>query len=132
MWLQADAALQGDAGPPAADSRDTIPPLEAPTPTPPPARRYRRAEDLTDGQLVAALRANRWRIQPAAAQLGISRGSLYDRIEKSANIRKAADLGREEIERCLERCGGDLDAAVEELEVSKRGLKRRMTQLGLG
>jgi two-component system nitrogen regulation response regulator GlnG len=57
---------------------------------------------------------------------------LYDRIEKSANIRKAADLGREEIERCLERCGGDLDAAVEELEVSKRGLKRRMTQLGLG
>ena len=27
---------------------------------------------------------------------------------------------------------GDLDAMVEELEVSKRGLQRRMTQLGLG
>jgi two-component system, NtrC family, nitrogen regulation response regulator GlnG len=57
---------------------------------------------------------------------------LYDRIEKSSKIRKAADLSREEIERSLQCCGGDLDAMVEQLEVSKRGLQRRMTQLGLG
>ena len=66
-----------------------------------------------------------------ATELGISRGSLYDRIEKSSRIRKAADLSREEIEECAARCGGDLDAMVAVLEVSKRGLQRRMTQLGM-
>ncbi len=70
-------------------------------------------------------------MQRAAEQLGISRTSLYDRIERSPKVRKAADLGREEIELCSARCGGDLDAMVESLEVSKRGLQRRMAQLGL-
>jgi len=131
LWIQAEAALQ-ETAPRPADPRRTVPLPGVPIAPPPPARRYRRAEDVTDDELIAALRANRWRIQSAAAQLGISRGSLYDRIEKSSKIRKAADLSREEIERCLQRCGGDLDAMVEKLEVSKRGLQRRMTQLGLG
>jgi two-component system nitrogen regulation response regulator GlnG len=94
-------------------------------------KRYRSPEDVTDDELIAALRVHRWRIQRAAAALGISRGSLYDRIEKSPRIRKAADLSREEIEACRALHGGDLDAMVEALEVSKRGLQRRMTQLGM-
>ncbi|HKH43326.1 MAG TPA: sigma 54-interacting transcriptional regulator [Thermoanaerobaculia bacterium] len=130
LWIQAEAALQ-ETTPRIPDSRGTLPLPGVPIAPPPPARRYRRAEDVTDDELVAALRANRWRIQSAAAQLGISRGSLYDRIDKSSKIRKAADLGREDIEACFQRCGGDLDAMVEELEVSKRGLQRRMTQLRL-
>jgi two-component system nitrogen regulation response regulator GlnG len=132
LWLQAESALQETARPRPHDARSTVPIPGVLVSPAAPARRYRRTEDLTDDELLAALRANRWRIQSAAAQLGISRGSLYDRIEKSAKIRKAADLGREEIEGCQKRCGGDLDAMVEELEVSKRGLQRRMTQLGLG
>jgi two-component system nitrogen regulation response regulator GlnG len=82
--------------------------------------------------MLAALRAHRWRPQPAAEALGISRPSLYAKIEKSTKIRKAADLSRQEIEACLAQAGGDLDAMVEKLEVSKRGLQIRMTQLGLG
>jgi two-component system nitrogen regulation response regulator GlnG len=132
LWVQAEAALQDNAGPRPPDPRSTVPPPGLPAPLPVPVRRYRRVEDIPDDELIAALRANRWRIQPAAAQLGISRGSLYDRIEKSSKIRKAADLSREEIEACHQRCGGDLDAMVEQLEVSKRGLQRRMTQLALG
>ncbi len=100
--------------------------------TPPrPRKSYRRADQVSDDELLAALQANRWRLKPTAAQLGIARTSLYDRIEKSPRIHKAADLTREEIERCSERCGGDLDSMVEVLEVSKRGLQHRIKQLGL-
>jgi two-component system nitrogen regulation response regulator GlnG len=135
MWLQAERILQEAAG--AAEPSDgdaTRPPKAAIASDPPskePRRAYRSPEEVTDDDLLAALRANRWRIQRAAAQLGISRGSLYDRIEKSPRIRKAVDLSREEIEACSRLQGGDLDAMVETLEVSKRGLQRRMTQLGM-
>jgi two-component system nitrogen regulation response regulator GlnG len=134
MWLQAERLFQ-DAARAAARpdiTRTGATSVEAPAaPEREPRNPYRSPEDVTEDELLAALRANGWRIQRAAAQLGISRGSLYDRIEKSSRIRKAVDLSRQEIEACHERCGGDLDAMVEFLEVSKRGLQRRMTQLGL-
>jgi len=41
------------------------------------------------------------------------------------------DLSTEEITRCFQECGGDLDAMVQWLEVSKRGLQRRLRELGL-
>jgi two-component system nitrogen regulation response regulator GlnG len=134
MWLQAERILQeaARAAAPADSDPAGAPPVEIPPePRGEPRRAYRSPDDVTDDDLLAALRANRWRIQRAAAQLGISRGSLYDRIEKSQRIRKAADLSREEIESCRAACGGDLDAMVEALEVSRRGLQRRMGQLGL-
>ena len=105
---------------------------EVPRATPQPSRpAWRRPEDVREDELLAALRANRWRLQPTAAQLGISRSSLYDRIDRSPGIRKAVDLSQEEIEAAHARCQGDLDAMVEELEVSKRGLQRRMKSLGI-
>ncbi|HXU34219.1 MAG TPA: sigma-54 dependent transcriptional regulator, partial [Thermoanaerobaculia bacterium] len=135
MWLQAERLLE-DAARPAvrtdpAPARPTA--VEAPTPAAKEPRKvYRSPDDVTEHELLKALRANRWRIQKAAAQLGISRTSLYERIERSSRIRKGVDLSSQEIEACHERCGGDLDAMVELLEVSKRGLQRRMSQLGLG
>ena len=132
MWLQAERLLRETAGAATPLDREPMTPPPPPGPTASGVRRsYRSVEEVTEGELLEALRAHRWRIQRAAAALGISRGSLYDRIEKSQHIRKAADLSREEIEACQARCGGDLDAMVEALEVSKRGLQRRMTQLGL-
>jgi two-component system nitrogen regulation response regulator GlnG len=133
MWLQAERLLREASRPSWPDREPSTPHLATPTgSTPSGARRsYRSVEEVTEDELLAALRAHRWRIQRAAAALGISRGSLYDKIEKSPKIRKAVDLSWEEIEACHARCGGDLDAMVEALEVSKRGLQRRMTQLGL-
>ena len=128
MWLQVESAFREAA---AARPRDTLPTLSVPPGAVSPNRRYRRAEDLSEDELLTTLRAHRWRLQPAAVALGVSRGALYDRIERSAKIRKAVDLTGEEIAECSERCGGDLDAMVEQLEVSKRGLQRRMTQLGM-
>jgi two-component system nitrogen regulation response regulator GlnG len=95
-----------------------------------PRRAYRRSDEVSDDELLAVLRANRWRLQPAAVQLGIARTSLYDRIESSQRFRKAADLPRVEIEQLLARHGGSLERMADELEVSVDGLKRRMTQLG--
>ncbi len=93
---------------------------------------YRSPGDVSEDELLAVLRANAFRLQPTAAALAISRTSLYALIDRSPNIRKARDLGSEEIERARRRNDGDLDAMAAELEVSRKGLSRRMTQLGLG
>ncbi len=94
-------------------------------------RERRDPDEVGEDELLAALRAHRFNIQRTAEELGISRGGVYSRIERSPKIRKAIDLTAEEIQACREGCNGDLDAMVAALEVSKRGLKRRMAQLGL-
>ena len=126
MWLQVER-LADEPTRPITDS-GAVPVAEAPKA---PRKVYRNPEEVSEEELLAALRAHRWRLLPTAAALGISRTSLYDRIEKSPRIRKAADLSREEIEACWKSAGGDLDAMAETLQVSKRGLQRRMTQLGI-
>ena len=87
--------------------------------------------DISDHSLVDALRAHQWRPGPAAAALGIARASLYKLMQQNGAIRQARDLERDELLACFRECGGDLDAMVERLEVSKRSLKLRMTELGL-
>ncbi len=92
---------------------------------------YRPATDVKDDELLEVLRANRWKLQPTAAALGISRTALYSLIATSTHVRKPRQLSREEIERCRERCNGNIEAMVDELQVSRKGLRRRMTELGL-
>ncbi|HEY4595682.1 MAG TPA: sigma-54 dependent transcriptional regulator [Thermoanaerobaculia bacterium] len=112
------------------------PEIEIPEPPPPPRRRaeagdYRSPAEVTEAALMEALRANRWEVKLAAEQLGISRPSLYLLIDKFPSIRKAADLTREEILEARQACGGTLEAMVDRLEVSKKGLLQRITQLGI-
>ena len=90
---------------------------------------YRSPSDVDEDELLCQLRAHGFRLQPSAAALGISRTSLYALIEKSRRVRKARDLTREDIEQSLRR-HGDLDVMAQELEVSRKGLRRRMTELG--
>ncbi|MCP4661936.1 MAG: sigma-54-dependent Fis family transcriptional regulator [bacterium] len=92
---------------------------------------YRRPSEVSEDELITVLRAQQWLLQPTAAALGISRTALYGLIDKCPAVRKPADLTRREIEECRERCGGDLDRMVDELEVSRLGLERRMKQLEL-
>ncbi len=115
---------------PAAAATGALPTAAA-VPARPPRKHYRRAEEVDDEELLEALRAHRWRLQPAATSLGISRTALYDRIERSPSLRKASDLTRQEIEACMARCQGDVDTAAAPLEVSRRGLLRHMRRLGL-
>ncbi|PYQ61688.1 MAG: sigma-54-dependent Fis family transcriptional regulator [Acidobacteria bacterium] len=113
-----------------------LPEAEIVAPAPPPRRRaeagdYRSPAEVTEAELMEALRANRWEVKLAAEQLGISRPSLYLLIDKFPSIRKASDLTREEILEARQACGGSLEAMVDRLEVSKKGLLQRITQLGI-
>ncbi len=96
------------------------------------AQVYRSPAEVTEAEIVEALRASRWEVKPAAERLGISRPSLYLLMEKFPSIHKASDLTRAEILEAREQCGGDLDDAAERLEVSKKALQQRMRQLGMG
>ncbi|WP_224371471.1 sigma 54-interacting transcriptional regulator [Hyalangium versicolor] len=91
----------------------------------------RRASEVSEPELLAALRESAWDLKAAADRLGIPRSSIYDLIDKSPNIRTAGDLTVEEITRCFQECSGDLDAMAQRLEVSKRALGRRIKELGL-
>jgi two-component system nitrogen regulation response regulator GlnG len=94
-------------------------------------RERRRRGEVGEEALLEALRANRWRIGPAARALGIPRSSLYSLIDSSSAIRKAKDVPGEELRACHQTCGGDVDAMAELLQVSSRGIRFRLKELGL-
>jgi two-component system nitrogen regulation response regulator GlnG len=96
-----------------------------------PAAHRRSPQEISDPELVAALRANRWEPRVTAEQLGISRAALYLLIDACPLTRKAADLAPPEIEEALCQSAGSLAKAASHLEVSEEGLKRRMKKLGL-
>ncbi len=100
-------------------------------PAPSKRRVLRKMEDVTEGELLDALREHRWQIQATADALKVSRPNLYRLMENSSSVRTAHELGREEIEAAVSNADGDLDVAAYELEVSVLGLKRRMKVLGL-
>ncbi|HEY2289628.1 MAG TPA: sigma-54 dependent transcriptional regulator [Thermoanaerobaculia bacterium] len=119
--------VEAGAEPPAA-----APAVSAPAPSSRPvAARRRKPADVSQDELLAVLRAHRWRLKRAAEELGISRPSLYVLIERCPAIRKAGDLKVEEIVLCHHECGGDLDLMVERLKVSRDALHRRIRELGL-
>jgi DNA-binding NtrC family response regulator len=86
---------------------------------------------IDDDRLIAALRAHRFQLARTAAALGISRTHLDALIARSGCVRKAKQLERNEIAACIAELGDDLDAIAARLEVSPRGLRLRMNQLGL-
>ena len=91
----------------------------------------RKPSDVSEEELVDALRGHQWDLKAAADALGIPRPSIYDLIAKSPSIRTAGDLGQEEIERAFQEAAGDLDRMVSVLQVSKRALLRRLKEMGL-
>jgi two-component system nitrogen regulation response regulator GlnG len=129
--LQADPRLEqeleGGAVPVSRQASASA--LPAASTAPAPSRR--KASEIGGEELQAALRESGWDLKAAASQLGISRGSLYDLIERSPHIRTSKDLSSEEVTRCFQECHGDVEAMVKRLEVSKRGLLRRLRELGL-
>ena len=102
-------------------------------PSPPASRASvpvkRRAADLHEDEVIAALRACRFQPAAAADALGIPRPSIYDLMKKIPGLRKAADLSREDIDESRRQVGPSLEAMAEHLEVSERALRRRLGQL---
>jgi len=116
-----------------AGQRDTVPREtvgENAAPPPSPRRRSRKPSEVDEDEMIAVLRAHRWQVKAAARELGISRASLYLLMDRSPRIRKAADLGADEIAAGRARHGDDLAAMAAELEVSEDGLRQRLRLLG--
>ncbi len=105
-------------------------PAGAPSPRSTGAPRRKPAE-VTEAELMEALHACTWDLKAVADRLRIPRPSVYALIDRCPGIRTAGDLGADEIARCFRDCGGDLDAMVARLQVSKRALARRVKELGL-
>ena len=118
------AAPRAEPSPPKSEA-----PPEHATPAAPAGRR--KPSDISEPELLAALRHHAWDFQAAGDALGIPRASLYDRVKKTQGVRTAGDLSAEEISQSFHACQGDLDAMVQRLEVSKRALRRRVKELGL-
>jgi hypothetical protein len=81
------------------------------------------------GKQVDPARQTGFNVSAAASALDVSRTWLFTRMDSCDRIRKASDLVEAEIRRCQDECRGDLDVMVARLEVSKHGLKQRMTHL---
>jgi two-component system nitrogen regulation response regulator GlnG len=92
----------------------------------------RRPSDVTEAELVEALRASAWDLKPAADRLGIPRSSIYDLIARFPGVRRAGDLSAEDIARSFRACGGDVKKMADDLRVSEQALKRRIREMGLG
>jgi len=119
--LQVDAALEAELGPGSPGDEEGEPALVA----------RRKPSDVTERELLDALRECSWDLKGTAEKLGITRASLYNLVDRSPHLRTVKDLSAEEITRCFKACGGDLDAMVRQLEVSRRALQRRVRELGL-
>ena len=131
--LRLDAGLSERIPAPPTPQTPPVPPAVPVQQTPPASRpRWgRRPSEVTDDELLAALREHRWNLRATAEALGVARTSLYSLLDRSPRVRSASDVPAEEIRLCHARCGGDLPAMVAELEVSERGLRQRLKDLGL-
>lgn len=108
-------------------------PVRSEGPEAPPERKKprRKPSEITQEELVEALRASRWDLKATAQELRVSRTSLYRLIEACPQTRLVEDLSAEEVRACHSDCQGDLEAMIERLEVSKAALRRRLRGLGL-
>jgi len=92
---------------------------------------WRAPAELGEDDLLAALRAHDFSTSATAAALGMSRTTLDACIARFPRIRKAKDVPRDELERTMVACAGDVARAAAALEVSKRALRQRLVELGL-
>ena len=90
-----------------------------------------RPSELSDEVVAAALQSNRFSMGPTAKSLGVPRSTLYDFIEKSKQLRTAKDVEADELRQSFSDHEGDLDAMSNALQVSKRGIRLRLGEIGV-
>ncbi|MCB9736706.1 MAG: sigma 54-interacting transcriptional regulator [Deltaproteobacteria bacterium] len=86
--------------------------------------------EISDDELHALMVRVEYKLGAAADALGISRPTINKLVDEHPRLRRPATLSREQIEAalaCAERRG---EHVWRVLEVSERGLRRRMVQLG--
>lgn len=92
--------------------------------------RKRRPSQISREELAQALQENRYELQATADQLGISRASVYQLIERHPQLRHTTDFSDDELIENYHACNGDLERMMERLKVSQIGLRRRLRSMG--
>jgi transcriptional regulator with GAF, ATPase, and Fis domain len=106
--------------------------LRGPPSSPPPASDPGPgAKNLSEADLIREMEAHDHIQHRVARALGISRTTL-DKWLRELGISRPKDIPREAIEAALQQSGGDIELMARELKISVRGLKLRMTELGMG
>ena len=87
--------------------------------------------DVDDVDFAQAWEAAGFEVAAAARLLGVSRQSVYRRVERSPELRMASDVDAVELASALKLAGGNLRRAAMALRVSAPALQARARQLGL-
>jgi two-component system nitrogen regulation response regulator GlnG len=87
-----------------------------------------KADPISREKLLDALERHDFRTSRAARDLGISRTTLYDHIQRDPELHKASDIADEELHRLRQECQGDLAQLSKRLRVSVRALKLRLAR----
>ncbi|MDX1734216.1 MAG: sigma 54-interacting transcriptional regulator [Halioglobus sp.] len=93
--------------------------------------RRRRMQDIDDDQFDRAMRDNRFEIKAVAGQLGVSRTSVYRRIEQSGDYRLAGEIPEDVLRDALVAHSRSVADAAASLRVSASGLASRVRKLRL-
>ena len=91
----------------------------------------RRLDALSDDEILHAMEDNGWRILGAAAQLGISRPSLYKLLETHPLIRRAEAIPAPELRAAVAEHGPDVDRCASRLRTPGEALRRHLRANGL-
>lgn len=82
--------------------------------------------EISDQLLRSALSACDYEIAATARKLGVSRQSIYRRVQAADDLCLAADIPLRELLQALEEARGDLDATARALKVSATALRARI------
>lgn len=85
-----------------------------------------RLQDVDDSLFLKAWKNAGHEPAALARALGVSRASVYRRVQRTPACRLAADIPLAELLVALDECHGDLEATAQKLEVSRRGLATRL------
>ncbi|MEP5566879.1 MAG: sigma 54-interacting transcriptional regulator [Halioglobus sp.] len=86
----------------------------------------RKPREITESDFIDAMEQGLFEIATVADELGVSRRSIYRRIDASARFRRASQVSKNEIDKALLSSGGHLGNAAFNLEVSATGLRQRL------
>lgn len=92
-------------------------------------KRNIKPSQISEQVLIEALKASKWNFKAAAAQLGISRASLYTLVDHCEAIRTIDQVSDEEIREAILRFDNDLDKISAHLMISRRALQRRINEM---
>jgi DNA-binding NtrC family response regulator len=122
------ANLQSKAFAVPQEVRDEL--LDRPLPSTGPDASAGDAREIDDKELLLLLEQHDYVQRRVAQVLGVSHTTI-DRRMRELGLRRPKDIPAEELEQAAVRTGNDLDQMARLLKVSRRGLKLRLTALGM-